>query len=87
MRDPRLGYLTVTGVDMTKDLKVAKVFISVMGSDTDQANTLEALEGATPFIRRELADRVRLRHTPELTFAYDDSIERGSRINRLLDSL
>ncbi len=87
LKDPRLGFVTLTGVKMTKDLRTAKVFISVMGGGNAHEGTLEALSRATPFLRRALGQRLRLRHTPELLFAYDNSMEQGSRIDALLDSL
>ena len=87
LRDPRLGYVTVTGVDVTRDLRTARVYISVMGDTAAQRESLDALTRATPFIRRELGQRLHLRHTPDLSFAYDDSIERGARINQILDGL
>jgi ribosome-binding factor A len=87
LKDPGLGFITVTGVDMTRDLRVARVFISVMGSESDRQQSLEAVNRAAPFLRRELGSRIRLRNTPELQFGYDESLERGDRINRLLDRL
>jgi len=87
LKDPRLGYVTVTDVRVSRDLRVARVFVSVMGDESAKGLALEALAGAAPFLRREIGQRIRLRHTPELVFAYDDSIERGARINRILDGL
>ena len=87
IRDPHLGYVTVTGVRVTKDLKVATVFVSVMGASSEKEETLAALKRATSFLRRELSTRVRLRHTPELVFAYDDTMEKGARIDKILEDL
>ncbi len=87
LKDPRLGFVTLTGVDMTRDLRTARVYISVMGDEAAREETLQALTHAVPYLRRELGRRIRLRLVPELLFAYDDSIERGSRINQLLDGL
>lgn len=87
LKDPGLGYVTITGVEVSKDIHYAKVFVSVMGDEAARAASLDALERAKLFLRRELSQAVRLRFTPELSFAYDESIERGSRINRLLDGL
>ena len=87
VKDPRLGFVTVTAVNMTRDLRTAKVFISVMGDDGERAATLEGLNRAMSFIRRLIGQRVRLRHVPELLFEYDDTMERGARIDALLDSL
>ena len=87
LKDPRLGFVTLTGVDMTQDLRTARVYVSVMGDATAREETLNALTHASAYLRRELGGRIRLRHIPELLFVYDASIERGARINRLLDSL
>ena len=87
LKDPRLGYVTLTSVELPPDLRTARVFFSVMGNSAAREDSLEALSNATPFLRRQLGRQLRLRHTPELVFAYDDSIERGARINRILDRL
>tara|TARA_A100001037_G_scaffold125585_1_gene113851 strand:- start:1480 stop:1863 length:384 start_codon:yes stop_codon:yes gene_type:complete len=87
VKDPRLGYVTVTGCRVSKDLKVARVFVSVMGDDEERSDSMDTLNRAASFLRRELAGQLRMRHTPELIFDYDDSIERGSRITKLLDDI
>lgn len=87
VKDPRLGFVTITGCRVSKDLKVARVFVSVMGSDEEREASMETLRRACSFLRKELAGQLRMRHTPELIFDYDDSIERGSRISKLLDDL
>ena len=87
LKDPRLGFVTVTGVKVTRDLKTAKVYVSVMGDDESKDKSLETLSHALPFVRKELGRRIRLRHTPEVLFEHDDSIQRGSRIDRLLEDL
>ncbi len=86
-KDPSIGFLTVTGVDVTNDLSQAKVFISVLGSDEQKENALKALARGKGFIRTELGKRIRLRHIPELLFHFDSSIEYGSRIEQLLGQL
>lgn len=86
-RDPRLGFVTITGVHMTHDLRTAKVYISVLGNDEERRLTLEGLNRANAFLRRSLGQRVQLRHVPELFFAYDDTLERGNHIDKLLDQL
>lgn len=68
LKDPRVGFITVTGVEVTSDLSQAKVYISVLGNDEQKENTLLALGRATGFIRSEVGRRIRLRHTPELLF-------------------
>lgn len=87
LKDPRVGFITVTGVEVTNDLSQAKVYLSVLGSEQKKEDTLKALDKANGFIRSELGQRVRLRHTPELIFKFDASIEYGSRIDKLLHKL
>src|SRR5690349_16927682 len=84
LKDPRIGFVTVTGVDVTNDLSQAKVYLSVLGDNEQKNNTLKALEKANGFLRSELGKRVRLRHTPELIFKFDESIAYGSHIEKLL---
>ena len=85
LKDPRVGFVTVTGVDVTRDYQHATVFVSVMGEEAEQRETMLALERATGFVRRELGGRLRLRHVPEVVFRHDDTLERGARIEQLLD--
>lgn len=87
MKDPRIGFVSVTDVELSRDLRHAKVFVSIFGDVAEKENTLAALLHAQGFIRSELGRRIRLRHTPEIAFRLDDSIERGDRINRLLRSV
>ena len=87
MKDPRIGFVSVTDVEMSRDLRHAKIYVSIFGDDEAKAQTLEALHHAQGFVRSELGRRIRLRHTPEISFRLDDSIERGHRINRLLREL
>lgn len=84
-KDPRLvGMITVTGVDVTKDLRHAKVFVSVMGTDVERAATLEALEGMGGHLRSRLARVLSLRVAPSLSFKVDESVARAARIEELL---
>ncbi|MBJ9990258.1 30S ribosome-binding factor RbfA [Paenibacillus sp. S28] len=87
LKDPRIGFVTVTGVDVTNDLSQAKVYLSVLGDNEQKNNTLKALEKANGFLRSELGKRVRLRHTPELIFKFDESIAYGSHIEKLLGEI
>ena len=87
LKDPRVGFVTVTGVDVTNDLSQARVYISVMGDDTQKEETLRALDKAQGFLRSELGRRIRLRQIPELLFKFDTSIEYGSRIEQLLQEI
>ncbi len=83
VKDPRIGFLTVTGVDLSDDLRYAKVFVSIY-KDEEREATLKAIETAKGFIRRELGKRMRLKFVPELAFKLDKSIEYGDKIDRLL---
>lgn len=85
IRDPRIGFVTVTGVELAADLRNAKVFVSVYGGDKDA--TLAGLESATPFIRAELGRRMRLRFIPELLFRLDETAERGAHMMDVLRSI
>ncbi|TDF98184.1 30S ribosome-binding factor RbfA [Paenibacillus piri] len=87
LKDPRIGFITVTGVDVTNDLSQAKIFLSVMGTDEQKEETLKALGRGSGFIRSELGKRIRLRKVPELLFHFDASIDYGTKIERLLDQV
>lgn len=87
LKDPRIGFVTVTGVRMSGDLQQAEVFLTVLGNQDQKEETLHAISKAKGFIRTEIGRRVRLRHTPELIFKLDESIEYGHRIERLLREL
>lgn len=80
LKDPRIGFVTVTGVEVSNDLQHAKVFTSIMGSEEEKARSLQALERAAGFIRSEIGRRIRLRHTPEIVFKLDTSIDHSQRI-------
>ncbi len=84
IKDPRIGFVTVTDVEVTGDLQQAKVFISVLGDEEQKENTLKALAKAKGFIRTEIGQRIRLRKTPEISFEFDPSLEYGNRIDTLL---
>jgi len=84
VRDPAIGYLTITAVDMSPDLRHARVFYSVYGDDVDHDATQRALERAAPFVRRELGRRLRTKVTPEPRFELDISLERAARVEELL---
>jgi len=85
VKDPRVGGLvTVTEVDVSPDLRQAKVYVSVLGTDEEKTSTFRALAAASRFLQRELRKRLTIRRVPELSFVADDSIERGARILELL---
>ncbi|CRK80479.1 30S ribosome-binding factor RbfA [Neobacillus massiliamazoniensis] len=87
IKDPRIGFVTVTDVQVTGDLQQAKVYISVLGDDEQRENTLKGLAKAKGFIRSEIGQRIRLRKTPEIIFEFDESIDYGNRIETLLHQL
>ncbi|MGI6037696.1 MAG: 30S ribosome-binding factor RbfA [Limnochordia bacterium] len=84
LKDPRLGFVTLTDVEVTKDLRYAKAYVSIYGTDEVKEQTMEALKNATGFIRTEIGRRVRLYHTPEITFHLDNSLEHAERVFGLL---
>lgn len=85
LSDPRLGFITVTGVETAADLRTAKVFVSVLGDETERAATLDALRSSHGVLQSRIAGEMRMRRTPTLTFHYDDTIEKGVRISHLLE--
>ena len=87
MRDPRLGFLTVTDVEVSRDLRHASVFVSVLGAEKEGTTALGILNKASGFVRSELGHRVELRYTPELRFIIDKSAERGARISAVLKKI
>ena len=84
LKDPRIGFVTVTDVEMTGDLREAKIFVSIMGGAEQIKNSLEGLNSALGFVRREIGQRIRLRFTPEISFALDTSLDYGDHIQKLL---
>lgn len=87
LKDPRVGFLTITDVQPTNDLSLAKVYLTVLGSDKERENTFKGLEKAKGFIKSEIGQHMRLRIVPDLQFEYDESIEYGNRIERLIQDL
>jgi ribosome-binding factor A len=85
LKDPRIGVVTVTGVDTSPDLRSARVYVSVLGDEDDRERSLVGLRSSHGVLQRKIADAMRLKRTPTLTFEYDESVERGDRITRLLD--
>jgi ribosome-binding factor A len=85
LRDPRIGFVTVTSVDTTPDLRQAKVYVSVLGTDEERAETLAGLESAHGLLQQAVATELRMKHKPTLQFVFDESIDRGMRISELLD--
>jgi ribosome-binding factor A len=87
LRDPRIGFVTVTGVETSPDLRKAQVFVSVLGSKAKREKTLAGLEAAHGVLQARIAQELRLKRTPQLTFEYDPSVERGVRMSQLIDEL
>ncbi|MCR2820676.1 30S ribosome-binding factor RbfA [Lederbergia panacisoli] len=87
IKDPRIGFVTITDVHVTGDLQQATVYISVLGDEEQKANTLKGLAKAKGFIRSEIGHRIRLRKTPEISFEFDESIGYGNRIESLLKQI
>ncbi len=87
IKDPRIGFVTVTDVSVSGDLQIAKVYISVLGDEEQRENTLKGLAKAKGFIRSEIGQRIRLRKTPEIQFEFDESIDYGNRIETLIHEL
>ena len=85
LKDPRLGFVTVTRVEMTHDLGLARVHVGVLGSEAEREKTMKALGQASGFVRRELGKRLRIRHTPEVEFRYDKGLDATDRVAQLLD--
>jgi ribosome-binding factor A len=87
MKDPRLGFATITRVETARDLGTAKVWVSIMGTEIERDKTIKALTDAAPWLRRQLGERLTVRHIPQLVIHRDDSIEAGDRVLRLLREL
>jgi ribosome-binding factor A len=87
LKDPRIGLVTVTGVDTTPDLRHATVYVSVLGSGRKRRASLSGLQAAHGPLQTRLARELRLKRTPQLTFEYDPSVERGVRMTKLIDEL
>ena len=85
LRDPRVGLITFTGVELSRDQSHAKVFFTVLGSASDAEDAREGLQRAAGFLRSSLAHRLTTRKVPELHFEYDESVERGVRLSKLID--
>ena len=87
VHDPGIGFLTLTRVSVTSDLQIARVYYTSLGDEKAQRETAKALQRATPFLRRQIGARIRLRRVPELTFFYDESIAHTDRVEQILQDL
>jgi len=84
LKDPRIGFVTVTGVETSPDLRSARVFVSVLGQEAEREAALEGLRSSAGFLQAQVGTELRMKRTPTLEFVYDDSVERGMRISEIL---
>lgn len=87
VKDPRVGFVTITGVEVTRDLSYAKVFVSVLGSEEQRKESVSALQKAAGYMRSEVGKRIKVRHAPELLFKLDTSLDHGTRIMEILHEI
>jgi len=87
LQDPRVGFVTVTAVKTSPDLRHARVYVSVLGDEKTRAETMDGLSSAHGFLQAHVAAELSLKHTPMLTFQYDESVDRGMRITQLIDEM
>jgi ribosome-binding factor A len=87
LKDPRIGFVTVTGVETSTDLRYAKVYVSVLGSERKREASLSGLASSRGILQRRLNQELRLKRTPQLSFEYDPTVERGVRLSKLIDEL
>jgi ribosome-binding factor A len=87
LKDPRIGFVTITGVETSPDLRHARVFVSVLGSERKRERSLEGLDAAHGVLQARLARELRMKRTPQLAFEYDPTVERGVRMTKLIDEL
>src|SRR5947209_2399874 len=85
LKDPRVGFVTVTAVKTSPDLRHARVYVTVLGDQAERAATIDGLRSAHGYLQGRVAAELRLKHTPAIDFAYDDSVDRGMRISELID--
>jgi ribosome-binding factor A len=87
VKDPHLGFITITGVEVSRDLKLAKIFYTLLGSPEQADESTKTLRRITPFIRKQLGRKLHMRYIPDIIFTYDHSLEYGTKIDHILDSL
>jgi ribosome-binding factor A len=87
LKDPRIGFVTVTGVETSTDLRHAVVFVSVLGSERKREKSIDGLQAAHGLLQARIARELRMKRTPQLTFEYDPTVERGVRMTQLIDEL
>jgi ribosome-binding factor A len=87
LKDPRIGFVTVTGVETSPDLRFARVYVSVLGDEDERRASMEALESSRGFLQARIGDELRMKRTPALSFQYDETVERADRMSRLIDEV
>src|SRR2546428_14161638 len=87
LKDPRIGFVTITGVETSADLRHARVYVSVLGAERKRVQTIDRLQAAHSLLQTQLARELRMKRTPQLAFEYDPSVERGVRMTKLIDEL
>jgi ribosome-binding factor A len=87
LKDPRIGFVTVTGVETSPDLRFARVYVSVLGDEGERRASMEALESSRGFLQARIGDELRMKRTPALSFRYDETVERADRMSRLIDEV
>jgi ribosome-binding factor A len=87
LKDPRIGFVTITGVETSADLRHARVFVSVLGTERKREQALEGLQAAHSVLQTQIARELRMKRTPQLAFEYDPTVERGVRMTKLIDEL
>jgi len=87
LKDPRAGFITITSVELSPDLRFAKIFFTVLGENKEREDSEKALSSATKYIQQKIASRVRLKYTPQIVFRYDNTLERALRIEKLLSKI
>ena len=87
VKDPHIGFITITDVEVSKDLKLAKVFYTILGDERQLGKSSDALQRVLPFIKRQLGKRLRMRYIPDILFRYDHSLDYGSKIDTILNQL
>ena len=85
LKDPRIGFVTITRVDITADLRYARIYVSIMGEEKEKKKTFKGLESARGFMKRIIGDRIRMRYTPEIVFKIDDSIEYNIHLSKIME--
>jgi ribosome-binding factor A len=87
LKDPRIGFVTITGTKLSPDCKYLDIYLSIMGKEKEIGGSLDILKGCSGFIKKKISERMRLKNIPDLKFIYDDSIDRGMKISEILETI